>query len=171
MRRLALLLAAALVLPACGDDDPKPRASASPTPSPVLPSGKPTPVIPIGAKPTTLVTTDVIEGTGSTAVPGNTVTVRYLGVHYDGKEFDSLYDPGEHPLTFLLGGEEVLPGWDQGLIGMKVGGRRQLVIPPDLAYGASGRAPLIGPNETLVFVIDLISVDVGIPNNNTFAPQ
>lgn len=169
MRRTALLLAAVLVLPACGDDDPKPSASSSPTASVPLPSGKPTASIP-SPKPTELVRTDLIVGTGRTAVPGDYVTVNYVGLHYDGKEFDSSYDADDNPLTFILGGEEVIPGWDQGLIGMKVGGRRQLVIPPRLAYGAEGRPP-IGPNETLVFVVDLLNVDSGIGGPATFAPQ
>ena len=171
MRRTALLLAATLLLPACAGKDPEPAASpsaSSEAPVP-LPSGKPTASIP-SPKPTTLVRTDVIEGTGRVAVPGNALTVNYVGLFYDGKEFDSSFDPGDNPLTFILGGDEVIPGWDQGLIGMRVGGRRQLVIPPELAYGAEGRDP-IGPNETLVFVVDLLNVDPGLGGANTFAPQ
>lgn len=126
--------------------------------------------VPAGPKPTALVQTDLIAGTGDTAIPGRTLTVNYLGAHYDGKTFDSSFDAGDHPLTFVLGGGDVIPGWDQGLIGMRVGGRRQIVIPPDLAYGPEGRGP-IGPNETLIFVVDLLSVDAGLGGNNTFAPQ
>lgn len=163
MRRIVLLTAAALVLTACSGEPSnreKPQASESGPPV-VLPSGKPTPSIP-ATKPTTLQQTDLIVGTGESALPGKTVTVRYLGVHFEnGKEFDSTFEPGDNPFSFVLGNENVIAGWDEGLIGMREGGRRQLVIPPDLAYGARGRPP-IGPNETLVFVVDLISVDPGI---------
>jgi peptidylprolyl isomerase len=171
VRRTALLIAAALLLPACGgDDDPKP--SASPTAAVPMPTGTPTPVAPVGPKPTTLVTKDLVAGTGRTALPGKTVSVRYVGAHYDGKQFDSNFEPGESGLSFILGDGEVIPGWDEGLIGMREGGRRQLVIPPDLAYGArgGGQDSPIGPNETLVFVVDLISVDEGIGGANTFGP-
>ena len=79
-----------------------------------------------------------------------------MGVNYsNGKEFDSSFDSGQ-PFTFTLGAGEVIPGWDEGVEGMKVGGRRQLIIPPRLAYGAEGSPPAIGPNETLIFVIDLL---------------
>jgi hypothetical protein len=169
VRRTALLLAAALLLPACGDDEPKSSASREPSLSFTLPTGTPTPSIP-ATKPTRLLSTDVVVGTGKTAVPGNTLTVKYRGLHYDGKEFDSTFDPGDSTISFILGGEEVIAGWDQGLIGMKEGGRRQLVIPPDLAYGPDGGGP-IGPNETLIFIVDLVSVDAGVGPQNTFAPQ
>jgi len=169
VRRTALLIAAALLLPACsGGDDPKP--AASPEVEVPLPTSTPTPVIPVGPKPTTLVRTDLIVGTGRTALPGNAITVKYVGTHLDGKVFDSTFEPGSNPLTFTLGGEEVIAGWDEGLIGMKEGGRRQLVIPPDLAYGSEPSGP-IAANETLVFVVDLISVDTGLTGNNTFAPR
>ena len=83
--------------------------------------------------------------------------MNYVGVAYStGKEFDSSFDSGQ-PFPFTLGAGEVIPGWDEGLEGMKVGGRRQLTIPPDLAYGAQGSPPVIKPNETLIFVIDLLS--------------
>ncbi|HEV2891161.1 MAG TPA: FKBP-type peptidyl-prolyl cis-trans isomerase [Frankiaceae bacterium] len=160
MRRTVLLPAAALVLAACSGGEPSNRATPEPTVSVVLPSGKPTPSIP-PTKPTKLQQTDLVVGTGETAIPGKTLTVRYVGVHYDGKEFDSNFEPGESTISFVLGNERVIPGWDQGLIGMREGGRRQLVIPPELGYGAAGSGP-IGPNETLVFVVDLISVDAGI---------
>lgn len=170
MRRTALLLASLLataaVLTACGDDEPSNREQ--PKPSFAIPSGKPTPSIP-ATKPTTLQQSDLIVGTGQTALPGKTLTVRYVGLHFDGKEFDSNHEPGDNGLTFILGNEDVIAGWDQGLIGMREGGRRQLVIPPDLAYGPSGGGP-IGPDETLVFVVDLISVDDGVGGVNTFGP-
>ena len=86
------------------------------------------------------------------------MTVQYVGVAWSAKQqFDSSWDRGE-PIMFKLGTGQVIPGWDQGVAGMKVGGRRRLVIPPDLAYGAQGSPPAIGPNETLVFVIDLLGV-------------
>jgi peptidylprolyl isomerase len=85
--------------------------------------------------------------------------VKYTGVSWStGKQFDSNWDPGRKPFGFRLGAGMVIPGWDQGLINMRVGGRRELVIPPSLAYGAQGQPPVIAPNETLVFVIDLKKV-------------
>ena len=101
---------------------------------------------------------DLKKGTGATAKNGSQVTVNYVGVAYsNGKQFDSSFDRGQ-AFPFTLGAGEVIPGWDQGIEGMKVGGRRQLTIPPDLAYGPQGSPPAIGPNETLIFVVDLLSV-------------
>ena len=109
--------------------------------------------------PADLVVTEITEGDGPEATAGSTVSVHYVGVaHSTGEEFDASYNRGT-PLQFRLGIGQVIAGWDQGVQGMKVGGRRQLVIPPDLAYGPQGSPPAIGPNETLVFVIDLVSVD------------
>ncbi len=112
---------------------------------------------PEGAPPSELQTDDVVVGEGQAAKPGDNVTVHYVGVSYsNGKQFDASWDtPGAQPLSFPLGAGEVIPGWDQGVAGMKVGGRRLLVIPPDLAYGAQSPSPDIGPNETLIFVVDL----------------
>jgi len=119
---------------------------------------KPTVTVPSGPAPTTLQKQDLIVGTGAEAVAGKKVAVQYVGVHYTtGKQFDASWDRGE-PFSFTLGAGDVIKGWDQGVPGMKVGGRRQLVIPPDLAYGPAGAPPDIGPNETLVFVVDLLSV-------------
>jgi len=99
---------------------------------------------------------DLIEGTGPAAESGQEVSVQYVGVDYKtGKEFDASWDRGQ-PFTFQLGAGMVIPGWDQGIEGMKVGGRRQLTIPPELAYGPQGQPPVIAPNATLVFVVDLI---------------
>ena len=113
---------------------------------------------------TTLQTTDLKEGTGATAVSGRPVSVHYTGWLYSetapdhkGSKFDSSLDRGQ-PFQFALGAGQVIPGWDQGVTGMKVGGRRELVIPPDLAYGGQGSPPAIGPDATLVFVIDLLDV-------------
>jgi len=107
--------------------------------------------------PTDLVIKDITEGDGDEAVAGKTVTVHYVGVaHSSGEEFDASYNRGE-PLRFRLGAGQVISGWDQGVQGMKVGGRRQLVIPPHLGYGNRDLG-VIKPNETLIFVVDLLGV-------------
>ena len=113
---------------------------------------------PEGPAPTELQIIDLDEGSGPEAVAGKTVAVHYVGVAFSsGEEFDSSYDRGD-PLVFPLGARRVIPGWDNGLVGMKVGGRRRLVIPPHLAYGERGAGGAIGPNETLIFVCDLVGV-------------
>jgi peptidylprolyl isomerase len=120
---------------------------------------KPTVEVPKGPPPKQLESTDIETGDGAEAKTGDQVSVQYVGVDYEtGKEFDSSFDRGQ-PFQFQLGSGQVIQGWDQGVVGMKVGGRRQLVIPPDLAYGPQGQPPSIGPNATLVFVIDLVSID------------
>jgi peptidylprolyl isomerase len=97
-------------------------------------------------------------GTGPEATPGQRVEVHYVGVAWsDGKQFDASWDRGD-TFRFRLGGGEVIAGWDQGVAGMKVGGRRRLTIPPNLGYGARGAGGAIKPNETLVFVVDLVGV-------------
>jgi FKBP-type peptidyl-prolyl cis-trans isomerase len=167
---LAMLAAAAvLVLAACGDDDKSDEAAGTTTstdtaPEPAEPTGsadtatKPKVTVPKGKPPAGLEIKDIKEGDGATAKAGDNVTVQYVGVSYStGKQFDASWDSGQ-PFTFPLGQGQVIPGWDQGVPGMKVGGRRQLVIPPDLAYGEQGSPPAIKPNETLIFVIDLLSV-------------
>jgi peptidylprolyl isomerase len=122
-----------------------------------VPNG-PTVELPSGSAPTHLVVKDLKTGHGAEAKAGDQVSVQYIGVLYDnGSKFDSSYDHGQ-PFSFKLGGGQVIPGWDQGVAGMKVGGRRELVIPPDLAYGAQGQPPTIPANATLVFVIDLVSI-------------
>ena len=113
---------------------------------------------PEGPAPTELLIIDLEEGVGPEAVAGKTVAVHYVGVAFSsGEEFDSSYDRGE-PLVFPLGARRVISGWDNGLVGMKVGGRRRLVIPPQLAYGDRGAGGAIGPGETLIFVCDLVGV-------------
>lgn len=113
---------------------------------------------PGGEPPADLVITDVVEGTGAEATSGNTVVVHYVGVaHSTGEEFDASYNRGE-PLTFRLGVGQVIQGWDQGVQGMKVGGRRQLLIPAHLAYGDRGAGGVIKPGESLIFVVDLLEV-------------
>ena len=117
---------------------------------------KPKVTVPKGAPPKQLEAKELEEGSGAEAKAGDKVTVQYVGVDYkNGKEFDSSWSRNE-PFSFTLGAGEVIPGWDQGVEGMKVGGRRELIIPPELAYGEAGAPPAIGPNETLVFVIDLL---------------
>lgn len=116
-------------------------------------SAKPQITVPTGPAPADLVIEDIVVGEGPAAVPGGVVNVHYLGVDYDsGAEFDSSWNRGES-LEFPLDG--LIAGWQDGIPGMKVGGRRQLVIPPELAYGPAGTGhPLAG--KTLVFVIDLL---------------
>ncbi len=113
---------------------------------------------PDGPPPTDLEITDLTEGSGAEAAPGHHVEVHYVGVAYStGEEFDASYDRGA-PLTFPLGRGRVIVGWDRGLVGMKVGGRRKLVIPPHLAYGDRGAGGVIAPGETLIFVVDLVGL-------------
>jgi peptidylprolyl isomerase len=113
---------------------------------------------PGGEPPTELQITDIWEGDGPVASAGDKVQVHYVGVAFStGEEFDASWDRGE-ALGFQLGVGQVIAGWDQGVQGMKVGGRRQLVIPPDLAYGDRGAGRSIAPGETLIFVCDLVSV-------------
>jgi len=120
-------------------------------------NGKPEVDFPEGEPPATLEVTDLWAGEGKQAGAGDTVKVHYVGVAYStGEEFDSSWDRGE-PLQFRLGAGQVIAGWDQGVQGMKVGGRRQLVIPPDLAYGNRGAGNAIAPGETLIFICDLVS--------------
>lgn len=113
---------------------------------------------PEGPAPTELQIIDLDVGAGPEAAAGKRVAVHYVGVTYSsGEEFDSSFDRGQ-PLVFDLGAGRVIPGWDNGLVGMKVGGRRRLVIPPHLAYGSRGAGGVIGPGETLIFVCDLVGV-------------
>ncbi|MFI5611256.1 FKBP-type peptidyl-prolyl cis-trans isomerase [Amycolatopsis sp. FDAARGOS 1241] len=114
---------------------------------------------PDGPPPAELEITDLTVGDGAEAQSGNAVTVHYVGVsHSTGDQFDASWDRGE-PLRFALGAGQVIPGWDQGVAGMKIGGRRKLVIPPHLAYGERGAGGVIKPNETLIFVVDLVGVN------------
>ncbi len=177
LRRLTLpaILALALVPAGCGDDEEE--QSAAPQTTTTEPAGAPTeapteepaadlkdtstkPVIeqPSGEPPTKLVIKDIVKGKGKAAKKGDTVSVQYAGVAFStGAEFDAPWNRGE-PFSFGLGQGQVIPGWDEGVAGMKVGGRRQLTIPPDQAYGEAGSPPAIGPNETLIFVVDLLEI-------------
>ena len=110
---------------------------------------------PSGSPPKKLTVVDIVKGTGAPAKSGDSLTVDYDGWSWsNGSEFDASWKTGS-PFPVTLGQNSVIQGWEQGLIGMKQGGRRMLVIPPDLGYGAQGSPPKIKPNETLVFVIDL----------------
>lgn len=171
MQRLLLIIGAclALLIAGCGSDDSTTDSgsTAASTEEAAAPKEtesskqktKPKVTVPKGAPPKSLVTEDLEEGTGAAAKAGDAVTVQYVGVNFkNGKEFDASWDRGE-PFTFTLGVGEVIPGWDQGVEGMKVGGRRELIIPPELGYGSAGSPPAIPPNETLVFVVDLEAVE------------
>ena len=132
--------------------------STSTTPLPAALSTKPKVIPPSGPPPKTLVIKDLIKGTGPVATASSTVTVQYVGVLYKGgKQFDASWDDGSgQPTSLPLSG--VIQGWQQGIPGMRVGGRRELIIPPSLAYHAAGSPPKIPPNATLEFVIDLHGV-------------
>jgi len=169
---MLVALVAAVALSACGDDDDdggggSPPAAeqteTEPTPSEQREALKDTskkPVIPkpSGTPPRRLEKEDIVRGKGPAAKAGDTLTVHYAGVSFStGEEFDASWNSGQ-PFTFPLGAGQVIPGWDKGLVGMKKGGRRLLTIPPELAYGPAGQPPVIGPNETLVFVVDLLKI-------------
>lgn len=162
---LILMLCAGLLIVGCGDDSDDSTTSADSTATTTESSApeeapereKPKVVPPKGPAPKKLVTKTLIPGTGAKAKSGDEVTVHYVGVGYKtGTEFDSSWSRNE-PFTFPLGAGAVIKGWDQGVEGMKVGERRELIIPPNLAYGSEG-AGTIAPNATLVFVIDLLEV-------------
>ena len=128
----------------------------TPTTGPL--SKEPKVTVPTGAAPSKLETKELIAGTGAEAKDGDTVTVNYVGVLYKGgKEFDASWKRNE-PFSFALGKGQVIAGWDQGVAGMKVGGRRELIIPAALGYGAKGSGTSIPPNAPLVFVVDLLGV-------------
>jgi peptidylprolyl isomerase len=132
--------------------------AAATTPTTGALSKEPTVTPPSGPPPAKLETKELVVGTGPEAKAGDSVTVNYVGVLYkDGKKFNASWETGK-PFTFTLGKGEVIKGWDQGIVGMKVGGRRELIIPASLAYGAAGRPPAIPKNEALVFVVDLLGV-------------
>jgi peptidylprolyl isomerase len=130
------------------------KVATTPTSGPLATEPKVTP--PTGPAPKKLEQKDLVLGTGKEAKAGETVTVNYVGVLYKGgKEFDASWKRKE-PFQFKLGQGAVIKGWDQGVAGMKVGGRRELVIPAELAYGKTGSPPAIPPNAPLVFVVDLL---------------
>jgi peptidylprolyl isomerase len=178
---LTLALALGAGVAACGDDDD--TASESGAESAATPTETPTPTktaaaagiealvqgtsdktdvkpevpAPKGDPPAELVIRDIVKGKGPKAKPGDTLTMQYVGVAWsNGQQFDASWDTGQ-PFPFQLGGGMVIQGWDQGMVGMQKGGRRLLVIPPNLGYGPQGTGP-IGPNETLIFVVDLVEI-------------
>ncbi len=119
---------------------------------------KPDVTIPDGTPPAKLLIEDETVGDGDEAVAGQNVSVHYVGVSWStGEQFDASWDRME-PFQFGLGRRQVIQGWDDGVQGMKVGGRRRLTIPPEMGYGAAGAGGVIAPNETLVFVVDLLAV-------------
>jgi len=121
-------------------------------------SQKPVVEIPDGPPPTELVIEDIVLGEGVEAQSGTSPSMQYVGVAWSNRQqFDASWDRGQ-PFSFRLGAGQVIKGWDQGVAGMKVGGRRRLTIPADLGYGARGAGGAIGPGETLVFVVDLLGV-------------
>jgi peptidylprolyl isomerase len=131
-----------------------PATATTPSSGPLSKEPQVTP--PAGAAPSKLVVKDILTGTGAEAKAGQSVTVNYVGVlFHGGKLFDASWKRSE-PFTFTLGAGKVIPGWDQGVPGMKVGGRRELIIPAALAYGAKGSPPTIPANAPLVFVVDLL---------------
>jgi peptidylprolyl isomerase len=118
---------------------------------------EPTITPPKGSAPKTLVIHEIVKGTGAEAKAGESVTVNYVGALYsNGKVFNASWETKE-PFTFTLGEGQVIPGWDKGVPGMRVGGRRELIIPAELAYGKKGSPPKIPPNSPLIFVVDLLS--------------
>jgi FKBP-type peptidyl-prolyl cis-trans isomerase len=147
-----VVLAAALVLAACG----RPEESTSGEPAGGDECTENQPV----TTETGLKYVELSCGDGVEAIRGATVTVDYVGRLEDGKKFDSSIDRGE-PFVFALGAGEVIPGWDEGIAGMRVGGMRRLTIPPDLAYGETGYPPVIPPDSTLTFEVDLLEVEEG----------
>lgn len=159
VRRL-IVLAVLLLAAGCGSSSPSSSDSGakSPKPASIHRNPKPQVQVPSGAAPAKLVVRDLEKGTGRAAQPGDTLTVDYVGVLFKGgKQFDASFGRAQ-PFSFVLQANEVIPGWDQGLEGMRVGGRRELIIPAKLGYGAQGSPPAIPPNAALVFVIDLLRV-------------
>jgi peptidylprolyl isomerase len=120
---------------------------------------KPAQATPMPPAPPKLESFDLVPGSGRAANTGDTVHVQYTGTLMNGTKFDSSYDHGGQPFKFTIGKGEVIKGWDQGVVGMKIGGKRRLRIPADLGYGAAGSPPSIPPNAGLVFEIEMISID------------
>jgi peptidylprolyl isomerase len=162
-RSLVTIVLCLFLVAGCGSDSSSTSSTAAETTAEeqapeAAGKTKPKVTVPSGAPPKKLVIEDLEEGSGAAAKAGDKVTVQYVGVDYKtGKQFDASWDRGE-PFTFILGNGEVISGWDQGIAGMKAGGRRELIIPPNLAYGPQAVGE-IAPNSTLVFVVDLLAVN------------
>jgi peptidylprolyl isomerase len=162
LRLLAAGAVAAVALTGCGKDTPSSPPAAGSGGCEVQVGGaagsKPTVTVPHCNPPTQLVTKDVIAGTGTPVAAGQTATVQYVGISWStGSQFDASWDSGQPFPVANLGQAQVITGWNEGLIGMKQGGRRLLVIPPDKGYGDQAQGP-IKANETLVFVVDLVQI-------------
>jgi peptidylprolyl isomerase len=163
-RTLLLLLLLVLALAGCGGEDesesaatPTPKATA--TPANTDTSKKPVVTVPDELPPDELQIRDIVKGKGPKAKKGDTVSMQYVGLTWSTSvEFDASWERGQ-PFTFKLGAGKVIPGWDKGIPGMQKGGRRELTIPADRAYGAQGSPPNIGPNECLRFIVDLMKID------------
>jgi peptidylprolyl isomerase len=172
LRRLLALVAVVAVLgaAACGDDEESASGATETAqqqtqtdPAAAEDALKDTntrPVIPkpTGSPPRRLVVEDIVKGKGRAAKAGDTVVVHYVGMNFsNAEEFDASWDAGQ-PFPVQLGAGQVIEGWDKGLVGIRTGGRRMLTIPPEMGYGAEGYPPDIPPNETLVFVVDAVSI-------------
>ena len=145
-------------VPIAADTTTAATATARPAAPPASASAAPTPAPPPPADPNAkLVQTDLVVGKGAEAKTGDTVSVHYVGTLTNGTEFDSSRKRGT-PFVFTLGKGQVIRGWDQGVAGMKVGGKRKLVIPPALAYGDHGMGSVIPPNSTLTFEVELVDI-------------
>lgn len=167
--RRALAIGVAVLTAACADRAAEEQLAETPSEEPApAPASEPASAVQFAPSldvdlsrmtqtPTGLYIEDIEEGSGEEAQPGQEVAVHYTGWLPSGQEFDSSRDRGE-PITFIIGESSVIEGWHEGIAGMKPGGRRKLVIPPDLAYGAEGRPPVIPPNATLVFDTELVEI-------------
>lgn len=149
---LVLFLVFAAMIPACSQREPDKQAGQQELQKPAPAAGVKTVKTQSG-----LQYEDLIPGSGASPEPGKKVTVHYTGWLTDGTKFDSSVDRNE-PLTFVIGAGQVIPGWDEGLMGMKIGGKRKLIIPPSLGYGAAGAGGVIPPNATLVFEVILLDI-------------
>jgi peptidylprolyl isomerase len=146
--------------PTTASTTPTTTTATTPTPTSGPLSKEPTVTVPSTSPPTQLVKIDLITGTGAVVKKGSEVTVNYVGVLYKtGKIFDASWNRHQTFGPFAVGEGAVIKGWDEGLIGMRVGGRRELIIPPSLAYGKAGRPPTIPANAPLIFIVDLLAVD------------
>jgi peptidylprolyl isomerase/FKBP-type peptidyl-prolyl cis-trans isomerase FkpA len=145
---VTIALGGAAWLPACSKPVEEPTSDFKPAP------GKPLP-----PAPKALEKEDTALGAGREAKTGDSVNVQYTGTLLDGTKFDSSYDHGGDPFKFTLGAGQVIEGWDEGVVGMKVGGKRRLRIPADLGYGERGSPPTIPPGAALVFDVELVSID------------
>ena len=155
-RPLALALAATLVAVGCSDPDGDGAEDEAGGHDLVDPEGRPEVEPPEGSPPDALVVDDLVEGDGAPVVEGALVTLHYVGITWGGSEFASSWDRGQ-PLSYEHGQGRWVAGWEAGLEGMRAGGRRRIVVPPELGYGQRG-APGVPAGETLVFVVDLLDV-------------